>query len=152
MKTELENFIEVIHEDLAWELQTYTDTKLDNVIQLILGAYNRYEESERDGVDYLFYINNTDDVKCCIEGGMTTKEIAQMYDDFKENRNTGYFFFGQNYDKAKPIIVRGELIDLLIGTLHDVLLRVVCYPYSSEAYKALYGYCVTDYMINNGMI
>lgn len=152
MKTELENLIETIHEDLASELQLYTGSKLDDLMTLMLNAYNYYEESERDGVDYLFYINNTDDVKCCIEGGMTTKEIAEVYNEYKDGRNTGYFFFGQNYDRAKPIKTRDELIDLLIGTLHDVLLRVFCYPYSSEAYKALYGYCVTDYMIDNGMI
>lgn len=152
MKTELENLIETIHEDLASELQLYTGSKLDDLITLMLNAYNYYEESERDGVDYLFYINNADDVKCCIEGGMTTKEIAEVYNEHKDRRNTGYFFFGQNYDRAKPIKTRDELIDLLIGTLHDVLLRVFCYPYIGEAYKALYGYCVTDYMIDNGMI
>jgi len=152
MKTELENLIEVMYEDLASELQLYTGSKLDDLMTLVLNAYNYYEENERDGVDYLFYINNTDDVKCCIEGGMTTKEIAEVYNEYKDGRNTGYFFFGQNYDRAKPIKTRDELIDLLIGTLHDVLLRVVCYPYSSEAHKALYRYCVTDYMIDNGMI
>lgn len=36
--------------------------------------------------------------------------------------------------------------------LHDVLLYVVCFPYRSEAYKTLYGYYVTDYMINNRMV
>ena len=152
MKTELENLIEAIHEELASELKLYTGSKLDDLMTLVLNAYNYYEESERDGVDYLFYINNTDDVKCCIEGGMTTKEIAEVYNEYKDGRNTGYFFFGQNYDRAKPIKTRDELIDLLIGTLHDVLLYVVCYPYRNEAYKTLYGYYVTDYMINNGMI
>lgn len=152
MKTELENLIETIHEDLASELQLYTGSKLDDLMTLVLNAYNYYEENERDGVDYLFNINNTDDIKCCIKGGMTTKEIAEVYNEYKDGRNTDYFFFGQNYDRAKPIKTRGELIDLLIGYLHDVLLRVVCYPYSNEAYKALYGYCVTDYMIDNGMI
>lgn len=152
MKTELENLIEVMYEDLVDDLHTFTCKEFDNLLHIVLDAFNRYQESEHDGVDYLFHIENTDDVKCCIHGGMTTKEIAEVYNEYKDGRNAGYFFFGQNYDRAKPIKTRGELIDLLIGYLHDVLLRVVCYPYSSEAYKALYGYCVTDYMIDNGMI
>ena len=152
MKTELENLIEVMYEDLVDDLRTFTGKEFDNLLHIVLNAFNRYQESERDGVDYLFYINNTDDVKCCIEGGMTTKEIAEVYNGYKDGRNTGYFFFGQNYNRAKPIKTRDELIDLLIGTLHDVLLYVVCYPYRNEAYKTLYGYYVTDYMINNGMI
>ena len=152
MKTELENLIEVMYEGLVCDLRTLKGNKLDDLLYIVLEAFNHYQEVERDGVDYLFNIENMDDVKCCIHGGMTTKQIADVYNEYKDGRNTGYFFFGQNYDKVKPIKTRDELINLFIGTLHDVLLHVVCYPCGSEAYKALYGYCISGYMINSGMI
>ena len=152
MKTELENLIEVMYEDLVCDLRTFTGNKLDNLLHIVLDAFNLYQEGERDGVDYLFHIENMDDVKCCIHGGMTTKEIAAAYFDFKAHHHTGYFFFGQNYSEPKMVATQAELIDIFVGYLHDILLRVFCYPYSSEAYKALYRYCVTDYMIDNGMI
>lgn len=49
------------------------DTK---VIEMVLAAYNRYQEDERDGVDYLFDITNQNDLKCMVEGGLNVTEIA----------------------------------------------------------------------------
>ena len=51
----------------------------DMVLKMVLAAYNDFQEAERDGVDYIFDVENTDDLKCCIDGGMSAKEIAGLY-------------------------------------------------------------------------
>ena len=55
-----------------------------NVTLLVLGAYNRFQEDERDGADYIFNINDVNDLKCCIDGGMSTCEISSIYNKLRE--------------------------------------------------------------------
>ena len=151
MNAELKCVINTLKEDLAYELTLISNLQ-DEVLHLILNAYNQYQESEKEGVDYLFHIENTGEVICCCRGGMTTEEVAGVYNGYKEKKHTGYFLFGQNYDGATPIKTLDELKDILTGSLDEVLMHVVCYPYSSDAYRSLYTHCVTDYMIREGIV
>ena len=45
---------------------------------MLLLAYNRWQEDEHSGVDYIFNINNPDDLIDCIKGGLTADEIAKV--------------------------------------------------------------------------
>ena len=121
------------------------------LLWLVLNAYNTYQEEERDGVDYIFNINNPEDLKCCIEGGMTAKQVAWLYDQSQVN-TTPFFYFGVNYEKPKPIANWEALIINLINWLDNILPCVLAYPYSLKSYEELYTACITNYMINSQLV
>ena len=121
------------------------------LLWLVLNAYNTYQEEERDGVDYIFNINNPEDLKCCIEGGMSAKQVAWLYDQSQVN-TTPFFYFGVNYEKPKPIANWEALIINLINWLDNILPCVLAYPYSLKSYEELYKACITNYMINSQLV
>ena len=44
----------------------------------LLNAYNRWQEDEKDGVDYIFHIDKQDDLISCVNGGMTSEDIVKL--------------------------------------------------------------------------
>lgn len=119
----------------------------DMILKMVLAAYNDYQESERDGVDYIFDIENTNDLKCCINGGMTAKEIGGLYLG-SQSQHLRYFYFGCNYPTPKPIANWETLRQQLISWLPNLILNVLAYPYAYDSYKDLYRLYVTDVIID----
>lgn len=66
--------------------------------QIALNAYNRYQEDECDGCDYVFNICDKHDLLVLVNGGTTAQEIADMV-------STGFTMFhvGYNYPKPQPL-------------------------------------------------
>ena len=54
----LNNLVTIIAEETKRNLPTN-----ENLMFVTLNAYNCYQEEERDGVDYIFDLNNADDLK-----------------------------------------------------------------------------------------
>ena len=124
----------------------------DDTAILVLNAYNRYQEEERDGVDYIFDIRKGEDLKCCIDGGMTAHEIACINEECtKTAKSTPYFMFGQNHKNSDVIPTWAQLKQVLCASLHEVILHTLADPYN-DGYKELYKHCVTEYMWNNNLV
>lgn len=106
-----------IKEDIVDDMRIIND--INGITLSVLDAYNRYQNDERGGVDYIFCIADSNDVICCLEGGLTTKEFALLYDEC--TRKTPYFLFGQNY--TTPVVFKDtkELKEYLIANLDAVL-------------------------------
>ena len=161
MENVLNKLVAEIKSNIAHELENYLKQYRPygnsyphfniELLWLVLNAYNTYQEEERDGVDYIFNINNPEDLKCCIEGGMTAKQVAWLYDQSQVN-TTPFFYFGVNYEKPKPIANWEALIINLIKWLDNILPCVLAYPYSLKSYEELYKACITNYMINNQLV
>lgn len=117
----------------------------DNMLFAVLQAYNTYQEEERDGVDYIFNINDAEDLKCCIDGGMTAKEIHALYESYNRN-GVPYFYFGVNHTKPKVISSISALCRNLITFLPDVLPYVLAYP-NVDGYRELYALCMSEHML-----
>ena len=141
-----DGLIKEVVSSITDELKQYP-YKNQDVLDLVLAAYNDYQEDERDGVDYLFDITNKDDVTCCIKGGMEVNEVAKLYADSLTN-TTKYFFFGVNHKVAEPIADYSELVSQLIGSLDEVVANVIAYPYSYPSYKELYIRYITNTIIS----
>ena len=118
----------------------------DLVLKMVLAAYNDFQESERDGVDYIFDIENTDDLKCCINGGMTAKDICGLHLG-SQSQHLRYFYFGCNHPTAEPIANWETLRQQLISWLPDLIPNVLAYPFAYESYRLLYQRYVTDVII-----
>ena len=150
MKTIIKNLAESIVSNLINDM--YRELGGDETAILVLNAYNRYQEDERDGVDYIFDIRKGEDLKCCIDGGMTAHDIACINEECNRTaKSTPYFMFGQNHKQAEVIPTWEQLKRVLGVSLHEVILQMLAYPYI-DGYKELYNYCVTDYMLDNNLV
>ena len=61
MKKAINTMVENIKKSIIRDLNDVYSDKGYKVLKMVLAAYNDFQESERDGVDYIFDINNTDD-------------------------------------------------------------------------------------------
>ena len=150
MENVIKSLVAEIKRNIVCDLHQYLDYD-GELLKLVLDAYNTYQNEERDGVDYIFDINNPDDLQCCIAGGMTAKEVAWLYEQSQVN-TTPFFYFGVNYQQPKPIANYKALVTNLINWLDEILPCVLAYSYLIKSYEKLYKVCVTDYMINNQLV
>ena len=146
MKKAINTMVESIKKSIIRDLNDVYSDKGYKVLKMVLAAYNDFQESERVGVDYIFDINNTDDLKCCIDGGMTAKEIGKLYLG-SHNDHLPYYYFGCNYPQPQPINTLKELRMNLVAWLDELLPNVVAYPYDYQSYRDVYTAYVTDVIL-----
>ena len=134
METAIKTLVNALKRNIANDMH---DSKKGEVItRYVLDAYNAYQEQERDGVDYIFNIHNREDLACCVDGGLTAKEIAALYNASK--KTTPYFFFGVNHETPMVIINEDVLKTHLIKSLDEIIPCVVAYSHCVESYRKLY--------------
>jgi hypothetical protein len=111
----------------------------EEALMIFLNAYNEWQESERDGVDYIFNINNQDDLLCVVNGGMTAKEIGfiSYYAPY------GFFLFGCNYPTPKMFDDTECLKNTLLAVDNEVVEFVLTYPFLPQA-QHLYEYYISN--------
>lgn len=96
------------------------------VLMELLAAYNYYQETERNGVNYIFNIENNDDVIRCMKGGMTSKEVCDLY-TASQSTHTKYFYYGYNDNGARQISTMDELRTNIIAWLDEIVTCVINY-------------------------
>lgn len=109
---------------------------------VVLAAYNRYCEDEKDGVDYLFDIYSQNDLKCLVNHGMTASEIAEVYNK-AQYETSNYFFCDCNHD-VETISSFEDVVGMVIAMLDEVCECALLYVTRCEEYQALYERYVTD--------
>lgn len=67
-------------------------------INKLIDVYNTYQEEERGGVDYIFDLQNKEDLCTCIKGGLTAEEIAELVAKSFDENYTTKFLFGCNHE------------------------------------------------------
>ena len=122
------------------------DSFHETALNIVLSAYNTFQETERDGVDYIFNIDNKEDLSCCIEGGMTADEIAHIVNE--SQGKTKYFYFGHNHSKAELIASETQLVANLVAWLDDMIPNICEYVMHYESYLSFYTYFVSS-LFNN---
>ena len=63
MKKAIETMVQKISGAIINDTRNVYSAEGDMVLKMVLAAYNDYQESEHDGVDYIFDIENTNDLK-----------------------------------------------------------------------------------------
>ena len=147
MEKTIETMVAKISSEIVKDTRNVYSAEGDSILKMVLAAYNDYQESQRDGVDYIFDVENTDDLKCCIEGGMTAKEICGLYLG-SQSQHLRYFYFGCNYPTPKPIANWDALRLTLVAWLPDLISNVIAYPFAYESYRQLYVKYVTNNIID----
>lgn len=147
MKKAIETMVQKISDAIINDTRNVYSAEGDMVLKMVLAAYNDYQESERDGVDYIFDIENANDLKCCVNGGMTAKEICGLYLG-SQSQHLRYFYFGCNHQTPMPIANWDELRQQLVSWLPDLIPNVLAYPFAYESYRQLYERYVTDIIVS----
>lgn len=147
MKKAIETMVQKISDAIINDTRNVYSAEGYMVLKMVLAAYNDYQESEHDGVDYIFDIENTNDLKCCIDGGMTAKEIGGLYLG-SQSEHLRYFYFGCNHQTPMPIANWDELRQQLVSWLPDLIPNVLAYPFAYESYRQLYERYVTDIIVS----
>ena len=141
--TLVQKIAEAIKKDIDFESNN-VEAK-DTALMTLLAAYNRYQEDERDGVDYIFNIEDKQDLMDCIKGGMTAQQLASLCVRC-EKYDSKYFFFGVNHETPE-VIPKNGIKSLLLDEMEYFLYAVIGYPWIEE-YRIIYMAWVTDYMID----
>lgn len=132
-------------------------TTIDNLIQmvadrlvngkrfdLLLAAYNRMQDDERNGVDYLFNVTNSADVICCLQGGLTMEQLRTMLNEYEAN-GIEYFYFGCNHPTPTMVTLE-KVISQLTANADEIVKYAIAYP-SVDEYKAIYELFITEEII-----
>lgn len=147
MNKSVRNSLETLHETIVRSIELDLNNLLKkDELQLVLAAYNCYQETEHDGDNYIFNIDDVDDLKCCVDGGLTANDIYQMV-----KLNCKYFTFDRctTFDRATFKIITDtngtdNVRDLLSVYLEDVVWCALKYVSRCEEYAALYEHYVTE--------
>jgi hypothetical protein len=96
------------------------------IFNLVFDVYNEYQESERDGVDYIFDLNKKEDLIVCIKGGLTARMVQKLVNKLDDGF-TQYFYFGCNY--PTPISIKfKDLKTNLYNYLDELVDYIIAYP------------------------
>ena len=142
MKQILEQLISELKANIIRDL--HDDVVYLTTVARVLKCYNRYQENELDGVDYIFNICNSDDVACCLKGGMSVEQLVNMFNENKDGDATKFFFFGQNHTSPLQIQTFTQLVGILCDSLDDVIPYIIKYP--SEG-KEIYNAYIIDELV-----
>jgi hypothetical protein len=112
------------------------------VFEMVLAAYNRYCEDEKDGIDYIYDIYNQEDLKTLVNNGMTANDITKLFESAQYTKSN-YFFCDCNHD-IEQIASFEHVLDFLIGMIDEVCEYVMTYVTRCEEYQSVYEKYVTD--------
>lgn len=107
-------------------------------ISVFMKAYNRYQEDERDGSDYLFDITNKDDLKFLVEKELVDASvISEIVVGYREQNKEKFFFLkGKNeFSQVESFV---NLTAFLKHFVEDVVTCALKYVARCKEYQDLY--------------
>lgn len=143
MVKNFENLVKTIATEIGKDM--LISKKIESIL-LFLKAYNRFQEDERDGADYIFNLNEKDDLMICIDGGLKLNDIVSL-----AQQKATYFMFGVNHTEPLPIKTMEELASILYAHANEVVTYALAYVTRCEEYQALYEEYVTS-RIENALV
>lgn len=141
----MKGFETIVKARITTRIKYMINEPSEDYLNMLILAYNRWQEDEHSGVDYIFNINNPDDLIDCIKGGLTADAIAEFVNDTKGWANeTPNFLFGCNH-KLTPLS-KSKIVNLIIDNLDDIVDCIVAYPWVEE-YRSVYTDVVTNRLL-----
>ena len=117
----------------VYEMFTNRVKKIGNQLQLsmkyvdlplkpCLDFYNAYQESERDGVDYIFDLENKDDVAVLLANCENMKEFRKLI-----NSGQRFCFSGVNYPSPE-FVNENDIFECIRYYAFDLAAWMLCFP------------------------
>ena len=139
MHEALKNVLNVVQKSIGRDLANGKN------INLCLEAYNYWREEERDGINYIFNIDNADDLKYLVDNGMITASgIAYVM-----KQETHLFTFEGDTDAGMRFISMEELVEKLFVNATDYMAYAIMYVGrcgEDSPYAKIYEEYVTTYI------
>ena len=129
-----------IVEDLKDNSSSVLD--VDDIIDTMLKAYNMWQEDTHDGVDYIFNINNKDDVIYLLQNckNIQVRDISSLYINQYNNNGTPYFRYGQNYEyHPKVLMSMKQLKTQLIDNTEWVITHLFLFANNTDTYHKIFN-------------
>ena len=115
-----------------------------DVFSELFKAYNRYVEDETNGGDYIFDINNKDDLSTCVRAGMTAVQIFDII-----NNGCKFFLYGENYSTPR-FLTFAEVEGIVRNNIDEVITCILAYPYVEE-YRKVYTRFITNTILEESI-
>mgnify|MGYP003473211764 FL=1 len=115
---------------------------IDDIIDTMLEAYNMWQEDTHDGVDYIFNINNKDDVIFFFffDKNIQVSDISSLYINQYNNNGTPYFRYGQNYEyHPKVLMSMKQLKTQLIDNAEWVITHLFLFANNTDTYHKIFN-------------
>ncbi len=115
---------------------------VDDIIDTMLEAYNMWQEDTHDGVDYIFNINNKDDVIYLLQNdkNIQVRDISSLYINQYNNNGTPYFRYGQNYEyHPKVLMSMKQLKTQLIDNAEWVITHLFLFANNTDTYHKIFN-------------
>ena len=98
--------------------------------------------------DYIFNINNQDDLITCIQGGLTAEGIVNFHNKVRSwVIPTPHFLFGYNHKEMTPM-GSDNIVDAIVAVLDELLDNIIAYPWVEE-YRAVYTHYISNKIIGD---
>lgn len=97
---------------------------VDLPLKPCLDFYNAYQESERDGVDYIFDLENKDDVAVLLTNCENMKEFRELI-----NSGQRFCLSGVNYPSPK-FVNADDIFEYIRCCAFDLAAWMLCFPQS----------------------
>ena len=136
-----ENMVRYLTATLWSDMVSTTNReKANEVFNTLIQAYNEWQDEEHFGVDYLFNLNDKDDLIWAIKCGINSKEIAKMVMDKQNFGMTDYFFFGQNHTTPKQLNTE-QLAAQITTNLDAIVSHTLAYGAEgdTDSFKFIYN-------------
>ena len=112
----------------------------ENTFNMFFKAYNNYQNEEHDGVDYIYDLDNQDDLENAVHDGMTSTHICAL-----SRANAKYFFF----NKEKKMPIPANVLGAIRANLEEIVRCSIMYPFACDGYRRIYTAYITDFMAEN---
>lgn len=132
--------IEIMKEVFTGNIKGMENKSVDATL---LNAYNRYQEDERDGTDYIFDLTKVDDIICLIKGGYTLEDLYKKRE---------FRYVTSHYEDGLTPVENPNL--MVMETLSENFAVVFLHQFDVKEYayllqKYLYEVALSDdYVIN----
>lgn len=113
-----------------------------DAFKIALRAYNRFQEDNRDGVDYIFNIYENEDLIAMLQGGINCETIAKMV-------SSGFCFFhyGANYPTTPTPLSSDDAYFEIYRNCDELVKQVVIYQSYYYEYADFFNKFFSENMI-----
>ena len=129
MKKFVEEIVRKFEENLYYAFNTENETYIKDFLDI----HNTYQENNHDCIDYIYDMNNKEDLASCVKGGMTIENIVNLYN----TKKTQYFLL----PLTETYTTQSMSVDMLLSTIfayrEEIVRDMLLFPhqYKNEMYQ-----------------
>ena len=112
MRQHIEQMVKDITRMVMADMSDMTSQKGWKTFNMMLEAHNDYQYTENNGIGYIYNIESNEDVVRCLNMGMTTKEVATLFDRSQVTHTT-LFTYDCDNEVACQFYTYNEVIEEL---------------------------------------